>query len=98
MASNKFNLKGGKLSDYWAQRAIGADLSKELLLSTPLPKNNLVAVFDGPPKITDHGILVRNLISGFGQQAVLPELKADLAYYPTSIYVESIKKDLERHR
>ncbi len=109
IVSDKLNLKAGKLSDYWAQRAIGADLSKEVLLSTSPPKNNLVAVFDTPiiekevlkskgktPK-SYHGIFVKNLISGSDQQAVLPELGTSLKLYSipdTTVLFNTYKQHL----
>ncbi len=63
------------LSTYWAQNMIGADLLKQELKKTKPHKKNLVAVFDFfPPYVADsHGISVKNLISGKGDQAVLPE-------------------------
>lgn len=82
-------LKGGTLSDFWAQELTGADLVREELKNTPaLPENyNLVAVFDDFNKGNDeamlttdnHGVLVGNLISSEERQAVLPAL------HPTQI-------------
>ena len=63
------------LPDYWAQEMIGADLLKEKLQSVKPIGKHLVAVFDSTRE--EHGrhdIVVRNLISGDGKQAVLPEL------------------------
>ena len=79
IVSANHNLKFGSLSDYWAQRAIGADLSKEELLFLPPPKKTLVAVFDTPWK--DHDSGSRNIISGNGKQAVMPDLGGMLPTY-----------------
>ena len=79
IVSANHNLKFGSLSDYWAQRAIGADLSKEELLFAPPVKKNLVAVFDTPKE--DHDAGVRNIISGSGKQAVMPDLRNSLTTY-----------------
>ena len=62
----------GKLSDYWAQEMIGADLLREELSQVPPPDKNLVEVFDSPER--NHDVKVRNMISDEGQNAVLPEL------------------------
>ena len=69
-------LKDGKLSDYWAQEMIGADLLREEIEKAPsLPEDKfLVAVFDSVDKFSDHGIYVQNLISHDEDQAVLPGL------------------------
>ena len=74
LISDKQNLMGGKLSDYWAQELIGSDLLKEELEKNPTPKiENWILVLDGE-KI-EHNILVQNLISDEGQHSVLPKLK-----------------------
>ena len=52
---------------------IGADLLKEKLKKAKPVEKHLVAVFDSPQG-SSHGTAVRNLISGEGKQAVLPEL------------------------
>ena len=68
------HLMEGKLSDYWAQELIGADLLKEELEGRAAPSQaNFIFVFDGSRR--DHSHNVRNLISGKGPQAVLPELE-----------------------
>ena len=73
LISNKLNLQGGKLSDYWAQELIGSDLLREELEKTPAPEiPNWIAVFDSPS--WNHNIHVKNLISDEGPHAVLPEL------------------------
>ncbi len=65
-----------RLSDYWAQELIGADLLKEELKKLPPPKkNNFVTTLDSPLK--DHYIHVNNLISDKGPHAVLPQLKRE---------------------
>ena len=61
------------LPTYWAQEMIGADLLREKLKKAKPVEKHLVAVFDGPPG-SFHATGVRNLISGEGKQAVLPEL------------------------
>ncbi len=79
---NELDVKDGELSDYWAQRMIGADLAKELLLSKPHPQKHLVAIFDSHKD--DHISGVRGLISGPGEQAVMPELGDSLTSYNLS--------------
>ncbi len=86
--SEELDLKGGGLSDYWAQRMIGADLSKELLLFTLPVKDHLIAVFDAPPinysfGSMSHGAAVRSLISDKGKQAVMPNLGEHITFYGT---------------
>ena len=64
---------GGGLSDYWAQELIGADLLREELEGIPAPSQpHFISVFD---TFRSHSANVRNLISGKGPQAVLPELE-----------------------
>ena len=60
------------LPTYWAQEMIGADLLREKLKKAKPVEKHLVAVFDSPKR--NHDVKVRNLISGEGKQAVLPEL------------------------
>ena len=101
LLSSQQKLKDGKLTDYWAQEMIGADLLKEEIeKAPPLPEDKfLTAVFDGPRY--RHNIHVQNLISHKKDQAVLPELNdSQLRYFDTSIpsqyitAVESIIKDV----
>ena len=85
LASSKHKLKKGKLTDYWAQEMVGADLLKEdLEKATPLPEDkHLVAVFDSPKN--NHNIHVQNIISHEGPQAVLPALNSSqMKYFQTS--------------
>ena len=69
---HQMGLKARKLSDYWAQEMIGSDLTRELLAGVSAPQKKLVAVMDSPTR--EHDANVKNLISGNGQQAVLPNL------------------------
>ena len=85
LLSSKHQLKDGKLTDYWAQEMIGADLLKEEIeKAPPLPEDKfLVAVFDSPSN--DHNIHVQNLISHDGEQAVLPKLNdSQIQFFQTS--------------
>lgn len=82
---SKYQLKEGKLSDYWAQEMAGTDLLREELEKiNPLPKNKfLIAVFDGPRG--DHNTHVQNLISHKKDQAVLPALNtSQIQFFQTS--------------
>ena len=84
LAESKHKLKNGKLTDYWAQEMIGADLLKEEIeKAPPLPEDkHLVAIFDGLKN--NHNIYVQNIISHEGPQAVLPALKsAQLKFFHT---------------
>ena len=73
LISDKQELMGGTLSDYWAQELIGSDLLREELKKTPAPdRENWIAVFD--TEQGNHNIAVKNLISDEGLHAVLPEL------------------------
>ena len=67
-------------SDYWAQEMIGSDLVREELSLHPPVQKNLVAVFDTTGQ-DRHDISVRNLISGEGRQAVLPEIGKNLTSF-----------------
>ena len=69
-------LKDGKLTDYWAQEMVGADLLREEIeKAKPLPEDKfLIAVFDTPKQY--HNIHVQNIISHKGPQAVLPPLSS----------------------
>ena len=105
LLSSQHRLKDGKLSDYWAQEMIGADLLKEELeKAPPLPEDKfLVAVFDSVDKFSDHGIYVQNLISHDRDQAVLPGLNASqIQFFQTkgaSQYmsaVENIARDFKQ--
>ena len=73
--SAKYNLKEGKLSDYWAQEMIGADLLKQdLEAADPLPEDKpLVSVFDDPGLI-QHDEKVKSLISDESPVSILPKL------------------------
>ena len=83
----------GKLSDYWAQEMIGADLLREELNQAPLPKKHLVEVFDSPED--EHGLKVRNLISDHGKNAVLPEL-GDNAGLTHITYTSDMLREADR--
>ena len=73
LISHKRELMDGDLSDYWAQEMTGADLLRKELEKISLPqRENWIAVFDTPFQ-DHHDIGVKNLISGEGPQAVLPE-------------------------
>ena len=66
------NFMEGKLSDYWAQELIGADLSKKEIEKIPPPsQENFISVFDGGGS---HTYRVRNLISSPSPYALLPEI------------------------
>ena len=88
-------LKDGKLTDYWAQEMVGADLLKEELeKAPPLPENKfLVAVFDTTR--VSHSIHVQNIISHEGPQAVLPALNSSqIQFFHTrfsSSYIQAIE-------
>ena len=72
--SHKRDLANGFLSDYWAQELIGSDLMREELKKTAPPeREDWIAIFDS--KRENHNIAVKNLISGEGPHAVLPELE-----------------------
>ena len=74
-----------KSSDYWAQEMIGADLVREdLKLYPPIAKIPFVAVFDNLSN--EHGNNVKNLISGRGHQAVLPDVKESIKIHHTASY------------
>ena len=84
LAPSKHNLKDGKLTDYWAQEMVGADLLKEELeKAPPLPEDKyLVAVFDDTNN--NHNVHVQNIISHEGPQAVLPALNSSqLEFFKT---------------
>ena len=86
LAPSKHKLKKGKLTDYWAQEMVGADLLKEEIEKAhPLPENKrLVAVFDSP--IENHNIYVQNIISYKGPQSVLPTLNSSqLEFFQTGV-------------
>ena len=72
----QYQLKDGKLTDYWAQEMVGVDLLREEIeKAMPLPKDKfLIAVFDTPESY--HDIHVQNIISHKGPQAVLPPLNS----------------------
>ena len=77
LASSSRNLMGGRLSDFWAQNLIGADLLREDLESQTgfKPKENWIAIVDSLK--AGHYAKVKNLILGEGPQAVLPELSPE---------------------
>ena len=84
LASSKYRLQDGKLTDYWAQEMVGADLLREEIeKAPPLPEDkHLVSVFDTPSG--NHNIHVQNIISHEGPQAVLPALNSSqLKYFET---------------
>lgn len=67
------NLVEGKLSDYWAQEMIGADLLRGEFEDLPRSrKKNWIAVFDTVKE--NHNMYIKSLISDARFQAVLPEL------------------------
>ena len=72
------------LHPYWAQRAIGADLLKEELRKQEPEKAYIVDVVD----FGDHGLLVYNLISGSGMEAVLPAQYGGIAHYDRGVLFE----------
>ncbi|MDE0118967.1 MAG: hypothetical protein OXM55_03035 [Bdellovibrionales bacterium] len=76
LASHK--LTGNKkLSDYWAQEMIGADLLRKELSDLPKPVNkHFIHLFDVnlPAGPRGHDNTVKNLISDSGRHAVLPKL------------------------
>lgn len=76
--TSEYQLKEGKLSDFWAQEIIGADLLKEeLKQAAPLPENKyLISVFDSNngALTIDHDVRVKNLITDSGPHSVLPQL------------------------
>ena len=72
IVSSQFDLQDDKLSDYWAQRMIGADLLKKKLKEATLVNKHLVEIFDRDE--INHDIGVRNLISDEGAHSVLPEI------------------------
>ena len=78
--TSEYQLKEGKLSDYWAQELIGSDLLREELEKTPAPEmTNWLAVFDN--QRSKHNIPVKNLISDEGFHAVLPELGDEIVSF-----------------
>ena len=86
LASSKHKLKDGKLTDYWAQEMVGADLLRgEIEKAPPLPEDkHLVAVFDTAE--SDHHVHVQNIVSHEGPQAVLPALNSSqLKYFKTEV-------------
>ena len=99
LLSSKHQLKDGKLSDYWAQEMIGADLLREEIeKAPPLPEDKfLVAVFDSTE--VDHSTYVQNLISDEGEQAVLPNLNnSQLQFFQTggsSQYMSAVENITE---
>ena len=78
-------LLAANLSDYWSQEMIGGDLLKESLKDAPPVNKELVGVFDtaGPDEDYHHDVGVKNLISGEGKQAILPDLGQGLKMYDT---------------
>ena len=82
-----------RLSDYWAQELIGADLLREELEKAPPIEKHLVEVFDSPTR--NHDIGVRNLISDEGQNAVFPEL-GDKAGITHTLYASMALTEVNR--
>ncbi len=80
----QLKLKGGALSDYWAQEMVGADLMKERLKKAPSMKKHLVAVFDSPYSYR-HDIATKNIISGKGRQATLPDIGKSMTVFDSSL-------------
>ena len=85
IVSSTLNLKEGELSDYWAQEMIGSDLMREELKLQPPVKKHLVAVFDTPHYSSRHDIASRNIISGSGKQAVLPEIGNSITNFDVTL-------------
>ena len=83
LLSSKQKLKDGKLTDYWAQEMIGADLLREEIeKAPPLLKDKLfIAVFDAATWRLRHDVLVQSLISHKDPQAVLPVLSPSQMKY-----------------
>ena len=72
IVSSEQNFMEGKLSDYWAQELIGADLlRKEAEKIPPPPQANFISIFDDS---RSHAYRVQNLISSSSPYALLPEL------------------------
>ena len=101
LLSSQQKLKDGKLTDYWAQEIIGADLLREEIEKAPplLEDKFLTAVFD--TYRVEHNIQVQNVISHKKDQAVLPELNSEqIQFFETdsaSQYitaVENIMRDV----
>lgn len=86
-------LLGVNLSDYWAQEMIGGDLLKESLKDAPPVNKELVGVFDtaGTNENFHHSAGVKNLISGQGKQAILPDLGQGLKMYDTKKTSDTLK-------
>ena len=94
--ASSHDVKGGTLSDHWAQELTGSDLVREILEKTPAPsdKKISVAVLDidlrredgyNVPEDIVHGTPVRKLIQDSGPQAVLPETDPPLIRYFNNI-------------
>ena len=91
--SDRENLMGGELSDYWAQELIGSDLLREELKKTPAPdRENWIAIFDD--RMANHNISVQNLISDEGKHAVLPDLEEETLSFLDTLSVEGYKSAL----
>ena len=75
IASRKRNLMEGSLSDYWAQKLIGADLMREELEKIPPPEiENWITLIDHEKR----NRLAKSLISGEEAHTILPKLNAYL--------------------
>ena len=95
--TSKHRLKQGRLSDYWAQEMIGADLLKELLKKAPpLPPDfHFVSVWDTEFKTAQHGDFVKNLITDSGPHSLLPPLlEKQLSFFPVWARYEKALKQL----
>ena len=87
IVSSQFDIGGDRLSDYWAQEMIGADLlKKKLKEATRIKKHPFVEVFDYGP---NHDVAVRNLISDEGTHSVLPEIgnKVRITQTPNNFFL-----------
>ena len=87
IVDSKLGLSERKLSDYWAQEMIGADLIKEEIQQLPPVKKHFMECFDRE----SHGIAVKNLISDEGKHSVLPEIGKSMKVSPTYVASDFLK-------
>ena len=81
IAPSEYELMEGRLSDYWAQELIGADLLKKELEAIPPPETPLlIAVMDDGVR-SEHGYKVKNLISHQKPISVLPDLGSQIRLF-----------------
>ena len=93
IVSSQVGFFNGKLSDYWGQELIGADLLKEELEKTDVPDKHLAEAVDS--KERNHDEKVRNLISDQGKHSVLPEI-GDKAGITNVYYVSDMLRETNR--